>query len=46
VKGSGFGKDMSTYSLEDFTTVRHVMADLTGVADKSWHAAVMGGAQT
>lgn len=46
VKGSGFGKDMSTYSLEDFTTVRHVMADLTGVADKSWHTAVMGGAQT
>lgn len=43
VKLSGFGKDMSTYALEDFTTVRHVMADITGKATKDWHAAVMGG---
>ena len=45
VKESGFGKDMSMYALEDFTTVRHVMADITGKAEKSWHGAVMGGAQ-
>jgi betaine-aldehyde dehydrogenase len=45
VKGSGFGKDMSMYALEDFTTVRHVMADITGNAVRSWHGAVMGGAQ-
>jgi betaine-aldehyde dehydrogenase len=45
VKQSGFGKDMSMYALEDFTTVRHVMADITGLADKPWHGAVMGGAQ-
>jgi betaine-aldehyde dehydrogenase len=45
VKGSGFGKDMSMYSLEEFTTVRHVMADVTGTAERSWHGAVMGGAQ-
>ena len=45
VKGSGFGKDMSMYALEEFTTVRHVMADITGKAEKSWHGAVMGGAQ-
>jgi betaine-aldehyde dehydrogenase len=44
VKQSGFGKDMSMYALEDFTTVKHVMADITGKADKSWHSAVMGGA--
>ena len=45
VKESGFGKDMSMYALEDFTTVRHVMADITGKADKDWHGAVMGGLQ-
>jgi betaine-aldehyde dehydrogenase len=33
------------YAREDFTTVRHVMADITGKADKSWHGAVMEGAQ-
>jgi betaine-aldehyde dehydrogenase len=45
VKGSGFGKDMSMYALEEFTTVRHVMADITGTPERSWHGAVMGGAQ-
>jgi len=25
MKQSGYGKDMSMYSLEDYTTVRHVM---------------------
>jgi len=45
VKQSGFGKDMSIYAIEEFTTVRHVMADITGKAEKSWHGAVMGGLQ-
>jgi betaine-aldehyde dehydrogenase len=40
VKASGFGKDMSTYSLEEYTTVKHVMTDLTGAARKSWHRTV------
>ena len=30
MKESGFGKDMSTYSFEDYTVVKHVMFDLTG----------------
>ena len=29
---SGFGKDMSTYSFEEYTQVKHVMLDNTGVA--------------
>lgn len=32
-------------AIEEFTTVRQVMADITGKADKSWHGAVIGGAQ-
>jgi 1-pyrroline dehydrogenase len=27
-KGSGYGKDMSVYSLEDYTQIKHVMASL------------------
>ena len=37
---SGFGKDMSTYSFEDYTVVKHVMFDITGVAAKPWHRTV------
>jgi betaine-aldehyde dehydrogenase len=40
VKGSGFGKDMSTYSLEDYTSIKHVMTDVTGAAVKPWHRTV------
>ncbi|WP_345712458.1 gamma-aminobutyraldehyde dehydrogenase [Kineococcus glutinatus] len=43
VKGSGFGKDMSAYSLEEYTSVKHVMLDRTGVARKGWHRTVFGG---
>jgi betaine-aldehyde dehydrogenase len=43
VKASGFGKDMSAYSLEEYTTVKHVMTDLTGVARKAWHRTVFTG---
>ena len=37
---SGFGKDMSTYSFDEYTQVKHVMADLTGVAEKGWHRTI------
>lgn len=36
-KASGFGKDMSQYSLDEYTNVKHVMSDLTAVAHKEWH---------
>ncbi|MGP4110203.1 gamma-aminobutyraldehyde dehydrogenase [Streptomyces sp. 4N509B] len=39
-KGSGFGKDMSTYSFEEYTNVKHVMHDLTAEAAKPWHRTV------
>jgi betaine-aldehyde dehydrogenase len=39
-KSSGFGKDMSSYSLEEYTNVKHVMTDLTGAARKAWHRTV------
>ncbi len=39
-KRSGFGKDMSVYSLEDYTQVKHVMMDSTAVARKPWHRTV------
>ena len=37
---SGFGKDMSDYSLEEYLTIKHVMIDITGVAEKDWHRTV------
>ena len=40
VKQSGFGKDMSTYSFEEYTTVKHVMFDRTGIAEKPWHRTI------
>jgi betaine-aldehyde dehydrogenase len=39
-KQSGYGKDMSTYSLEEYTQVKHVMHDITGVARKDWHRTI------
>ncbi|MEB3100140.1 gamma-aminobutyraldehyde dehydrogenase [Ferviditalea candida] len=36
-KQSGFGKDMSAYALEDYTQIKHVMADVTGRVYKDWH---------
>jgi betaine-aldehyde dehydrogenase len=40
MKQSGFGKDMSAYSLQDYTVVKHVMFDRTGAAAKPWHRTV------
>jgi betaine-aldehyde dehydrogenase len=39
-KQSGFGKDMSTYSLEEYTNIKHVMYESTGVARKDWHRTI------
>lgn len=37
---SGFGKDMSDYSFEEYLTVKHVMSDITGVVEKPWHRTI------
>ncbi len=41
-KQSGYGKDMSSYSLEEYTQVKHVMHDITGIARKDWHRTIFG----
>ncbi|WP_420179853.1 gamma-aminobutyraldehyde dehydrogenase [Paenarthrobacter sp. TA1.8] len=40
MKQSGFGKDMSTYSLDEYTVIKHVMFDLSGDKAKSWHRTI------
>jgi betaine-aldehyde dehydrogenase len=37
-KQSGYGKDMSAYSLDDYTNIKRVMTDITGVARKNGSA--------
>jgi betaine-aldehyde dehydrogenase len=37
---SGFGKDMSAYSFDEYTNVKHVMHDTTAVARKPWHRTI------
>ena len=39
---SGFGKDMSSYSFEEYTQVKHVMIELTGQPEKPWHYTIFG----
>ncbi len=41
-KQSGFGKDLSLYSLEEYTQVKHVYIDQTGLARKPWYYTVYG----
>ncbi|WNI18322.1 gamma-aminobutyraldehyde dehydrogenase [Actinacidiphila sp. ITFR-21] len=41
-RSSGYGKDMSVYSFEEYTQVKHVMYDTTAVARKDWHRTVFG----
>lgn len=41
-KSSGFGKDMSAYSFEEYTQLKHVMFDNTAVVRKDWHRTVFG----
>jgi betaine-aldehyde dehydrogenase len=36
-KASGFGKDMSAYSFEEYTQVKHVMSALSPQPRKDWH---------
>jgi betaine-aldehyde dehydrogenase len=45
-KQSGFGKDMSTYSFEEYTQVKHVMYDTTAIARKDWHRTIFTGSDT
>ncbi|HNA50682.1 MAG TPA: gamma-aminobutyraldehyde dehydrogenase [Mycobacterium sp.] len=40
VGASGFGKDMSDYSFEEYLTIKHVMSDITGAAEKGWHRTI------
>ena len=42
-KASGFGKDMSMYSLEEYTNIKHVMYDGTAAVRKDWHRTVFTG---
>jgi betaine-aldehyde dehydrogenase len=44
-KQSGFGKDMSAYAFEEYTRVKHVMADLGGQVKKGWHFTIFGDAE-
>jgi betaine-aldehyde dehydrogenase len=39
-KASGFGKDMSTYSFDEYTQIKHVSMDITGVPRKAWHRTI------
>ena len=39
-KQSGFGKDMSMYSFEEYTQIKHVSFDITGDARKQWHRTI------
>lgn len=39
-KQSGFGKDMSMYSFEEYTQVKHVSFDITADARKDWHRTI------
>jgi betaine-aldehyde dehydrogenase len=41
-KASGFGKDMSMYSLEEYTNIKHVSSDITGAVRKDWHRTIFG----
>ncbi len=41
-KQSGASKDMSQYSFDEYTNVKHVMYDRTAVVRKDWHRTVFG----
>ncbi|MDQ3880565.1 MAG: aminobutyraldehyde dehydrogenase [Chloroflexota bacterium] len=43
-KQSGFGKDLSGYSVEDYTQIKHVAIELAGEARKDWHYTIYGDA--
>ena len=39
-KQSGFGKDMSAYSFDEYTQVKHVSMDISGEAVREWHRTI------
>ena len=41
-KQSGWGKDMSGYSFDDYTQVKHVAVELDGAPEKGWHYTIFG----
>jgi len=41
-KQSGFGKDLSRYSFEEYTQIKHVAIELTGARVKPWHWTIFG----
>jgi betaine-aldehyde dehydrogenase len=41
-KQSGFGKDLSLFSLEEYTQIKHVFIDMTGMIKKPWYEVVIG----
>jgi len=45
MKESGFGKDMSSYSFDEYTVVKHVMYDRTAKARKDWHRTIFAAAE-
>jgi len=44
-KESGIGKDMSMYSFDEYTQIKHVLIELEGESNKSWHYTIFGDAQ-
>ena len=42
-KQSGHGASLSTYSLEEFTYIKHVYFDLTGKVRKDWYSQIFKG---
>ncbi len=41
-KQSGFGKDLSIYSFDDYTKIKHIYLDNTGLVRKPWYWVVYG----
>jgi betaine-aldehyde dehydrogenase len=41
-KQSGVGKDMSQYSFDEYTQIKHVSLDITGEPRKDWHRTIFG----
>ncbi len=44
-KESGIGKDMSIYSFEEYTQIKHVMIELSNDNRKAWHYTIFGDAE-
>ena len=45
MKGSGFGKDMSAYSMEEYTVIKHVSWDISARSHKPWHRIIFADRQ-